>query len=212
MSTTSETSEPPLDAPAANLCYLLGRAFEQPDAFSGDEPRLLREALEASGRALDPEGSDLADQWETALDADPNALLRDYARLFLGPFEILAAPYASFYLDPEQQLMGAVSQEVAQRYAEAGLAPREDKPCDAPDHIINECEFLYYLAHQSLTAENPAEAQAWNRRFRSFAREHFARWLPDFCEAILAVDAPHPFYPALARFARRFSTQLQQPT
>jgi putative dimethyl sulfoxide reductase chaperone len=212
MSTTSVTTEPTIDAPTANLCYLLARAFAQPDSFTGEEPGLLREALAAANQDLDPEGPELAQQWEAALDADPNVLLRSYARLFLGPFEILAAPYASFYLDPEQRLMGEVSQAVAQRYAEAGLAPREDQPCDAPDHIVNECEFLYYLAHQSLGSDDPTRAAALQQQFHSFAREHLAQWIPKFSDTILAVDDLHPFYPALARFARRFATQVQPTT
>lgn len=212
MSTTFVTTEPTIDAPTANLCYLLGRAFAQPDSFTGDEPGLLREALAASDQDLDPEGPELVRQWEAALDADPNTLLRDYARLFLGPFEILAAPYASFYLDPEQRLMGEVSQAVAQRYAAAGLAPRDDLPCDAPDHIVNECEFLYYLAHQSLGSDDPARAAALRQQFHSFAREHLAQWVPKFSDTILAVDKLHPFYTALAHFAQRFTNQLQPTT
>ena len=206
---TSVTTEPPPDAATANLGYLLARAFQQPDTFSGDEPRLLREALSASEKELEPEGTELGRQWEHALSEDRTLLMRDYARLFLGPFEILAAPYASFYLDPEKQLMGEVSQEVARRYAEAGLAPREDEPSDAPDYIVNECEFLYYLAHQYLSTEDAAEAGEWNRRYGTFARGHFAQWVPPFCEAILAVDPLHPFYPALARFGRLFAKQIQ---
>jgi len=187
-----------LDAPAANLFLLLARAFQPPSEFNEDEPRLLREALATCGPDLAAVGLDLAAQWVDALHVDPAPLLRDYARLFLGPFEIKAAPYASFYLDPEQRLMGAVSQEVACRYAEAGLAPAEG-PCDAPDHIVSECEFLYFLAHQYLTIED----EIWHQRFDDFLQTHFAQWLPGLADAMLATEDLHPFYRALARFCQR---------
>ena len=207
MFTTSETTDLRLDAPIANLCFLLGKAFQQPDTFDREDPRLLSEALEASKLDSEPECMELVQQWQRALNSDTTPLLRDYARLFLGPFEIRAAPYATFYLDPEQRLMGVVSQEVSQYYIEAGLGPREDQPCDAPDHIVTECEFLYYLAHQCLTQSN---SEQWFAHFQRFSHEHFACWLDGFCEAILAVEDTQPFYPALARFTLRFKKMLMQ--
>lgn len=198
MSTTSVTTKPQLDAPTANLFLLLANAFKSPSEFTEDEPRLLRETLAASDLDLNAIGLELARQWQLVPTTDRTAALRDYARLFLGPFEIKAAPYASFYLDPEQRLMGTVSQEVARHYAAAGLAPAEG-PCDAPDHIVSECEFLYFLAHQFLTTKDAT----WLQRYHDFRQGHFDPWVADFADTILAVEALHPFYQALAKFCLR---------
>ena len=124
--------------------------------------------------------------------ADREALSLAYAKLFLGPFEILAPPYASFYLEPDHRIMGYVSNQVAQLYAEAGLKPGPG-PREAPDHAALEWEFVYFLTHQYLSTGEPI----WRDRRTSFVRDHLARWMPEFCAAITQASL-HPFYDAWA--------------
>ena len=161
----------------ANLYHLLARVFASPLEMDGSYPGQLRALVPGLDPTLGDVGRGLADAWENALK-DPEALSLSYAQLFLGPFSILAPPYASFYLEPNQQLMGEVSQAVALDYAKAGLGPGHG-PHEAPDHASLEWEFMYYLSYQYITTGE----ESWNERRKSF-RTHLNQWMPVFTEAI----------------------------
>jgi TorA maturation chaperone TorD len=156
-----------------------------------DDPARLREVTPELPGTLQEAARSLADAWEHGLIHRRDLSLA-YARLFLGPFEILASPYASFYLQPDQRLMGPVSQSVAGAYAEAGLEPGPG-PREAPDHVTLEWEFMYFLTYQHLvTGED-----RWIERRRTFVSTHLARWMPSLADAIKRAGE-HPFYDTLA--------------
>ncbi len=117
MSSTSASTDPAVDAaPAeeivlANCAYLLARACSSPQQVLDEEPMQLRSAIQGADPALAQVGHELTACW-TAARAEP--LIQVHARLFVGPFSILVSPYASFYLERDQRLMGEVSQAVAQ--------------------------------------------------------------------------------------------------
>lgn len=182
----------------ANLCLLLGRAFSSPQSFEPGDPQLLREMASAGlPPAAVASALALAEEWEHAMN-DVEAVLLAYSRLFIGPFEIQASPYASHYLDPNQRLMGEISVWVAEAYADADLGPAKG-PHEAPDHIALEWEFLYYLGYQAISLED----SDWSVRAQSFVDEHMSKWVPPLAEAILGAET-HPFYHALARFTLHF--------
>jgi putative dimethyl sulfoxide reductase chaperone len=175
----------------ANAYHVLARALDRPSDWQQDFATTLVDAFEALGEDLvSParEAADLAVTGETGLEQVAVA----HAKLFVGPFEIAAAPWATFYLDPEQRLMGPATLYAAGAYAEAGLGPG-DGPKDAPDHVTHELEFMYYLAFQEATTDDPV----WVERQQRFWGDHLGRWLPEFAGAIRRADA-HPFYQALA--------------
>lgn len=171
----------------ANLAHLISRAVSLPRLMTGDELELLSnlqlEELEVAQSAVE----NFTRAWEQALE-DPEALELSHARLFLGPFEILASPYASFYLDVNQQLMGSISSAVANAYAEAGLKPGEG-PKEAPDHVALEWEFVYFLMHQYISTED----SEWLDKRDHFVESHMSQWLPKLCALIHEADV-HPFY------------------
>lgn len=108
----------------------------------------------------------------------------EYARLFVGPFELLAPPYGSIYLEKARRLMGDSTMEVQRIYHDAGLT-LEVK--EAPDHIAFELEYMHSL---SLWEAN-ASAEDDNARVRELAlkqskffHQFLAPWVPDFCQAI----------------------------
>ncbi len=180
-----------VEAALGVLSGALSRALWTPREMTGDDPAMLR-ALPAE--TLGPAQSAvtaLADAWEEAM-ADRTGLSIAYAKLFLGPFEILAPPYASFYLEPSQQIMGDVSNAIAEMYADAGLKPGPG-PREAPDHAALEWEFVYFLTHQML-ATGDAD---WRTLRSRFVVDHLSRWMPDFCTAITRASA-HPFYDSWA--------------
>ena len=186
-------------ASRANVFFALARALEPPKNWNADLPQLLAGSLRAMPEPLPELGEQLASHVTDLLE-DREQVEVEHAKLFLGPFEILAAPWACFYLEDEPQLMGPTSQYDAAAYAEAGLAPG-DKLKDAPDHITHELEFMYYLAFSQATTEDTV----WSERQARFWREHLGRWLPQFASAVADV-AVHPFYKALADTIKRVCT------
>jgi TorA maturation chaperone TorD len=164
----------PVASSRANVFYVLARALEPPRTWDEDLPGLLVSSFGAMPEPLPELGAKLYSQVAEILGDREQAAI-DHAKLFLGPFEILVAPWASFYLEEEPRLMGPTSHYAARAYADAGLAPGE-KLKDAPDHVTHELEFMYFLAFSEATTGDPA----WTDRQDLFWQEHLGRWLPKF--------------------------------
>lgn len=182
---------PPHEVARANLYHMVARAFSSPLEMEEEHPQQLRDIVPELPGDLREVTLSLADAWENALqDREPLALA--YARHFLGPFEILTPPYASFYLEPDQRLMGNVSQLVARFYVEAGLGPGHG-PHEAPDHVALEWEFMYFLTYQYVISGD----KRWLEQRNTFRSTHLDHWMPSLAAA-MAETAEHPFYRALA--------------
>ena len=191
MVTLPEASGTP-PACRANAWYALARTLTPPGEWQENLPDLVDSGLSGLPDPLPDLGSRLAGLIADHLDSrEPVAVA--HARAFLGPFELLVAPWASFYLESEPQLMGAVSQYAARAYADAGLAPGE-KLLDAPDHVTHELEFMYFLAfNEAATGDS-----SWAERQVCFWREHLGLWLPQFADAVTRAGI-HPVYDGLAQ-------------
>jgi putative dimethyl sulfoxide reductase chaperone len=123
-----------------------------------------------------------------------------YTRLFLGAPEMLAPPYASFYLDRESRLMGPTCTEIVRIYKSQGLRIVDDFH-NTLDHVAVVLEFLYYLLFQETKAqiEGALEEKARFRETRTFFwNKYIVTWIPRFCARIVTAGA-HPFYSDLAR-------------
>ena len=83
----------------------------------------------------------------------------DYARLFVGPYTLLAPPYGSVYLEPERRIMGNSTMDVIKRYRQSGIVVAGDFK-DAPDHITAELEFMHYLIYKEIEANNRGDANS----------------------------------------------------
>jgi TorA maturation chaperone TorD len=188
----------------ANLYHLLAKCFSSPLEMVLKHPAQLRSVVADLGPDMQNAGRDLAKAWEDALE-NPEALALAYARLFLGPFEVLASPYASFYLEPDQHLMGEVSQAVAQSYAACGLAPGPG-PREAPDHVAVEWEFMYFLTYQYLDTGG----LRWLETRQQFLTTHLSLWMPSFAQMIMQANE-HGFYDAVARMLMAVLEDLESP-
>lgn len=184
-------------ASRANAYFALARAFVPPFQMSPGDPDALEGAFKSHGFPLAKVAHRTAHAWRAGLSG-PQPLALAYARLFLGPFEILAPPYASMYLDPDGRLMGYVSLQVEKAYTEALLAP-SSCPREAPDHVAIELEFMYFLAYQQAASGD----RAWRQRQERFWCDHLGLWLPEFARLILQADC-HPFYCQLAKLLESF--------
>jgi TorA maturation chaperone TorD len=129
----------------------------------------------------------------------------EYARLFLGPFEIKAPSYGSLYLDGERRVMGDSTMEVVRFYEEAGLSRNKDC-ADLPDHIAVELEFMSYLIYKEIEAiekSDFATALEMIKKQGSFLDRFLGRWIVQFCEKIKE-STDNGFYAALADCASSF--------
>lgn len=141
------------------------------------------------------------------IESDPNfeALKIDFAKLFVGPYKLLAAPYGSVYLDSERTMMGDSTFDVKTRYREAGLDTAKNFR-EAPDHIAAELEFMYYLIFKEIEALSNSDLQAaigFLQKQRSFLEDHLMRWMPEFAANIIE-HAETAFYKNLAKATETF--------
>jgi TorA maturation chaperone TorD len=128
------------------------------------------------------------------------ALAIEHARLFVGPFQLVAPPYGSIYLDDAKTVMGDSTARVAAFYHVCGLHLADDFH-ELPDHFAVELEFMSYLAFKQREAEVASEKNEVTRLLnlqKEFLDRFMMPWLEPFTSAIIT-DGEAPFYQAIAR-------------
>jgi putative dimethyl sulfoxide reductase chaperone len=121
----------------------------------------------------------------------------EYARLFVGPFKLIAPPYGSVYLEGKRMLMGDSTLAVQKAYQENGLALEVS---EAPDHIALELEFMHYLCLREANAEagqNKEEAGRIAGARSEFIGKFLKPWVANFCTDI-RTGTDNQFYRHLA--------------
>ena len=142
---------------------------------------------------------------EFETDADLEAFKVEFSRLFVGPYEMPAAPYGSVYLEEGRKMMGDSTLDVKIRYREAGLNTAKTFK-DAPDHISAELEFMYYLIFKEIEAFSKSDTEAaidFIQKQKSFLEDHLMLWVPQFTANIIE-NAETSFYQNLARATKAF--------
>lgn len=128
---------------------------------------------------------------------DQQTLSIDHAELFVGPFELIAAPYGSVYMEGRRTVMGESTINVAQYYQEAGLSVDIKEP---PDHIAIELEFMYFLCSKEATAISEGQLDESNH-YRELQKLFFLSalqpWVGRFCEKIRG-GTDNEFYLSIA--------------
>lgn len=177
-----------------NVYKLLSECYHRPDEGLAE---LLEEAGGLDG--LEVHARELAE----TIPADLESLRVDYAKLFVGPFELLAPPYGSIYLEEEERVMTASTRDVENRYRQEGLDVDLDEP---PDHVAAELEFMYVLVAgevEAISSSDPETAVQYLRRQRDFLRIHLGEWIDEFA-ANVGENAEAEFYRRLARQTAAF--------
>lgn len=105
----------------------------------------------------------------------------EYARLFVGPYQLIAPPFGSVYLDQSGQLMGDSTIAVSRIYDECGIDLATDVK-QLPDHITLELEFVYFLIFQEM--KEPMNAEKWTACQTNFVHTYLESWVPQFAEKI----------------------------
>ena len=129
----------------------------------------------------------------------------EHARLFVGPFQLVAPPYGSIYLDDTKTCMGESTARVATFYHNCGLALADDFH-ELPDHFTVELEFMSFLAFKQREAEisgNGDEVKRIVSLQQEFLNNYLISWLEPFTSAVIN-DGEAPFYQAIARCTAAF--------
>jgi len=189
-------------------CYkLLSACFYLPKKEIYLEEKVF-EALTLLLNTLCPDAAIFSAAMEETIQKYSNEdLAVEYARLFVGPYELKAPPYGSVYLDGERRVMGNSTMEVIRLYEEAGLAMDKDFK-ELPDHIAVELEFMYYLIYKEVEALEKLEkdkALAFREIRNHFFNRFFSPWIPPFWEKIKETT-DNNFYIALADCLSTFIT------
>jgi TorA maturation chaperone TorD len=187
-------------------CYrLLSACFYQPDRSLFVQEYLLRNLAEGLKRVCSS-ASVFAEKMEEAIATYTNEeLLVDYAKLFVGPNELIAPPYGSIYLDKERKVMGDSTIKTMELYREAGLAINDDFK-ELPDHIAVELEFMYYLIFKETEALEKSDidtAHKFIKMQQEFLNSFLGLWINNFCEKIKN-GTDNEFYLALAECVSAF--------
>lgn len=181
-----------------NSFRLLAACFYPPQREIFQEG--LLHDLAALLKELCPEAAAFAEEMISLLPVySDEELLVDYARLFIGPTELLAAPYGSVYVEKERCVMGDSTVAVVAFYKAHGLM-MDSAFREVPDHIAVELEFLYYLVFkeiQALEANDTAAATAATESQEIFMHTFLSPWLNTFALR-MAEGAETNFYRALA--------------
>ena len=128
------------------------------------------------------------------------SLAIEYAKLFVGPYKLLAPPYGSVYLEGERKVMGDSTLDARDRYHEAGVDISEGFH-EVPDHIAAELEFMYFLIFKEIDAmvngDTDGAVGQLNRQ-KAFLQLHLGAWVPAFAQHV-EENAEDEFYKDLAR-------------
>lgn len=194
----------------ANLFKVMSELYKGPGEDLPGYLDYLIEALEELHPALAMKAEDLAMELDKyQLTSSDNRLVIDYAKLFVGPFDMKAPPYGSVYLDEGRRLMGDSTKAVEKFYSESGMEKLNVYHQPA-DHITVEFEFMYFLYFKYVETGELKYLELMQR----FIGQFLMPWVFKFSKKIKEY-ANEPFYLKLAEFtdevieweARQFELQ-----
>ncbi|WNF36199.1 molecular chaperone TorD family protein [Bacillaceae bacterium IKA-2] len=165
----------------ANLYKVLSELYNKPNHSLLELFEPLKNSLEALYPDLVTYGVELEEEFSNFHNQDEEliALAVEHAKLFIGPFDVLALPYSSIYLESGRQLQGESTRYVQQMYQEAGISMSKDFK-DIPDHIKVELEFVYYLYFQYAETNELTYLTALTK----FIDTHLSKWILPFKEQV----------------------------
>lgn len=188
----------------ANAYKLLSLLYYTPTAEIINILALLKETVENLSPDLVPLVQEMEGQANQDLP-DLMDLIIEHTKLFVGPFDLLVAPYSSVYLDGQRRVMGESTMQVLALYREAGLAMESDFK-QLPDHIAVEFEFMYYLLAKHLETHE----EQWLERKCNFVANHMGEWVAKFSDTLMA-RALSVFYKNLGVLTLSLLIKLNTP-
>lgn len=140
-----------------------------------------------------------------------DALRIQFAKLFIGPYRLLAPPYGSVYLEDRRQIMGDSTLDVIARYTAAGLAVDEAFK-NPPDHIAAELEFMHALVIEGLNCLHGGQGDQAVDCFEQqadFLAAHLGQWIDAFAGLIIQ-ETNLPYFRYLATATQQFIREDMQ--
>lgn len=188
--------------PRANAYKLLSELFKYPEK----ELTKLSSTILDTFSKLSPKFEAQAQTLVTRLEqADSLKDLQiEYSRLFVGPYQVEAAPFSSVYLDPQGLVMGESTIDAIEYYVDAGLNPNDDIK-EPPDHISTELEFMYYLIFNSVV-KNDQSKEAISK---DFLTNHLSKWTGEFTKKIIK-KSKDDFYSNLGTLLNKFISEEEK--
>ena len=194
-----------------DICRLISACFLLPDKELFNQENLINNLVllfNSNFKGGEKDTIKFANSFRDTVDED---LKVDYARLFVGPNELIAPPYGSVYLEKGYQVMGKTTIAVQNIYRDAGLV-LDDSIKQPSDHISLELEFIYFLLFKELKAEednNSVDKLKWHNLQISFLDEYLSPWISEFAKNIRN-GAETEFYISLADILEQFIDNLKQ--
>jgi TorA maturation chaperone TorD len=181
-------------------CFrILAACFYQPERSIFLEEKTLESLSSHLGRVCPDAGPFAVTMKEAMLACSSKDLLIEYSSLFVGPTELMAAPYGSVYLEEGRKVMGDSTVKVMDYYRKNGLIMDNDFK-ELPDHIAVELEFMYFLTFREVEALKKGETDR-ARHFMDvqgeFSERFMRPWVPVFCDKIRQ-GTDNPYYQSLA--------------
>ena len=177
----------------------LSACFYEPQKKLFLEENLFKNLTE-NLKQVCPGAADFSSNIERSIhDYTEEVLCIEYAKLFVGPFELLAPPYGSVYLDDGGRVMGDSTMKVIEAYQEEGLSKNDDFK-DLPDHITVEMEFMSYLIYKEREALQKSDldtAKEYANKQEDFLKNSIRPWVYQFCSRIKE-GTDNEFYRSLA--------------
>lgn len=175
-------------------CFkLLAACFYEPEKSLFTEENICENLGELLGN-ISADAQAAATKMKKALyESSQEKLSIDHASLFVGPFELIAAPYGSVYIDKKRTVMGESTLYAAKSYQEAGLSVDIKEP---QDHIAIELEFMYFLCGKEAAARQDSRMEDADHLKDLQVRFYYNAmrpWVKEFCDAIQA-GAKSEFY------------------
>jgi TorA maturation chaperone TorD len=159
-------------------------------------------------------GEDLERAYAALARHDPGAppqddwLAEEYAfnRLFVGPGELQAPPFASVWLDREERCMGRATDDAREVYAALGLASPWGRAVP-DDHLSLELDACLHMLAGLETLEPGPEREALEALWHRFVDGHLRAWLPAFAQRVREAA---PEAPAVGHAAGALRTWLER--
>lgn len=185
----------------ANVYNYLAAFYCEPDAevfWNADYQQLFYDNCSM----INPELSSYANAINMSINETTHLeLLQEYTKIFLGPFEIIAHPYASIYLEG-YSLNGEVTQNILHFYNNCGLLFDENVK-DLPDNIVVVFQFLHYLLDCEINGNDSFPDINWAEKRQEFFKLYVSSWVPKFTEKIIN-GTNNMFYKNLAILTNKF--------
>lgn len=193
----------------ANAFRALSALFLFPSPEIMQSRAHFEDLAEALYRLSEKSGIAARQLWTSLSEISYQHLAVEFTRLFIGPYDTVAPPYGSYYLE-NKLLMGHTTVELMSLYVNSGLEKKHEFK-DLPDHIAAEMEFAYYLIFnevQLLKSGDLSSACEVNTVCEDFLYRFYIPWMIPFTD-LIREESSHSYFKGLSDCLSNFSNSCR---